>query len=208
MRTLILAALMLVPKGGTVVRIPMEETSADRAKKLVELVKALEYEVYECACGKEASGNTWRYGACSACGKETKASATKIRLNAWVEDGALEVASGGQFAALHVVRLSALEKQIKDVGLKTRREGWLAGPFAIHVEKMGDAKILAEQLGKLDGVHDASASGSIVYVNQSREENRVNYAAIEKLAKERGLSIEDISWVINRCYGRIGFVSE
>lgn len=176
--------------GGTLVRIPLEKEGD--AKKLLEKVRALEFEVLSC-CGKDFN-EKWRYDACVHCGKELKPERKKAEFRASIRDGALEIVAGGDFEKVVFVRLSDLERCVDAAGYRSKR-GDLQGPFALHVEDAG--KVLAA-IRKIDGVKSAEAHGNVIYVNQGvRDETRVSYAEIEKVG--------DISWVINQCCGYVGF---
>ncbi|GEM_PF-4859078 len=192
-------------RGGTLLKIPVAGLSAEQEKSLGQLARDLKFEFFQCPCKKEQP-DAWRYDRCGSCGKSWSAGAKKLP-GEWsnVDKGSLLFNHGGDFEVLYVARLSAVEKIVREAGGTVQRKGSLAGPFAVHVGRADVSKLLPA-LQKLPGVGKVELAGGILYLNQDRSQGRVKYESLEKLFREHQIAIEDLSWVVHRCYGIIGFL--
>lgn len=147
-------------------------------------IPELTVEILAC-CGKEYRDH-WRYGDCVHCGKAMKSETGTGKMRLEIVRGALEVMAGGDFERLAVLRLSQIPN--------AKPDGVLVGPFALHGKDLD-----VEKLAKIEGVKSVEKAGDVVYINQGRTESRVTYGALSEF------QIDDVSWVVNLCYGRIGF---
>lgn len=147
-------------------------------------VPELTVEILTC-CGKDYREH-WQYDACAHCGKKMKSETGTVRMRLEIVRGALEVMAGGDFEKLAVLRLSQIP------GAKP--DGALVGPFALHGKDLD-----LEKLAKIEGVKSIEKAGDVVYINQGETKTRVPYGALAEFR------IDDVSWVVNLCYGYIGF---
>lgn len=203
MRIALLTVLLSAPAGGTALRIPVEGVTPEKVRALSEGVERHEFEFFQCPCGKDQP-DAWRYDACAACGKAWKPVRKTGPMRVHEYRGELSIIHGGDMKVLWVVRLSEMEALIRAAGMEPRRKGKLHGPFAVHVgEKAGKLGICWR---RFLGVSTAEFVDGVIYVHQDRGDRPLDYEALEKSLRGQGLSILDLSWVVHRCYGEIGFL--
>ncbi|MBI2930922.1 MAG: hypothetical protein HYY16_04670 [Planctomycetes bacterium] len=202
MRTLILSTLLCAPLGGTLLEIPLDEASPGKAEELAKRFQEVPIAVLGHTCASRES-RVFRYDACVDCGAAFKIETETVALD--VRDNVLSVGHGGR-GPLCVLRLSAIEKILQEAGVKPIRGKFLDGHFALHVSG-GKAKEFAVEVGMLDGVDDFHFSENVVYVNQERS-RPVEFASLQKIAREQEVKIDDISWVLSRCMGKVGFTNK